>query len=49
MYKIVNERVVQRLEDNAFIPMDEANSDYAAYLKWLSEGNEPLPTDEVPE
>lgn len=25
---------------------DPANSDYVAYLKWLDEGNEPLPADE---
>lgn len=37
---------VVRIEDNAFIPFDPANSDYQAYLKWLSEGNEPLPADE---
>jgi len=28
------------------IPMDEANTDYQAYLKWVAEGNEPLPADE---
>jgi hypothetical protein len=37
--------MIQRLSDNAFIPMDEQNSDYAEYLKWLAEGNEPLPPD----
>ena len=37
---------IRRLSDMASIPMDEANTDYAAYLKWLDEGNEPLPPDE---
>jgi len=37
---------VQRLSDNAFIPMDTDNTDYQAYLKWLEEGNEPLAADE---
>jgi hypothetical protein len=37
---------VQRLADNAFIPFDPANTDYQAYLKWLEEGNVPLPAEE---
>lgn len=37
---------IRRLSDNAFIPLDEGNRDYQEYLKWLEEGNTPLPADE---
>ena len=54
MYKkLPNDRItgaeaqcIKRLADNAFIPFDPANTDYQEYLKWLAEGNEPLPADE---
>ena len=52
MYKIVKDILkntdsgILRIADNAFIPMDEANTDYQAYLKWVEEGNTPLPADE---
>ena len=36
---------VKRITDNAFIPFDPANTDYQAYLKWVAEGNTPLPAD----
>ena len=51
MYKIINNlitgeaSIIQRLSDNAFIPMDEQNSDYQAYLKWLENGGIPLPAE----
>jgi hypothetical protein len=37
---------VKRLADNAFIPMDPDNTDYAEYLAWLAQGNTPLPAEE---
>ena len=36
---------VKRILDNAFIPFDPDNTDYQAYLKWLEEGNTPLPAE----
>jgi hypothetical protein len=38
---------IKRIADNAFIPMDEANTDYQAYLAWIEAGNTPEPADEV--
>ena len=37
---------IKRIADNAFIPFDPANTDYAEYLKWLAEGNVPLPASD---
>ena len=42
----VNQKMIQRLSDNAFIPFDPANTDYQQYLAWLEAGNTVLPADE---
>ena len=52
MYKLIKDKngielnQAIRLSDNAFIPFEPANTDYQAYLKWVAEGNTPLPADE---
>lgn len=52
MYKLIKSlvtndiKVVRRLSDNAFIPFDPQNTDYQEYLKWLADGNQPLPAEE---
>jgi hypothetical protein len=45
MYQLTNFPNIVRLGDS-FIPFDPANTDYQEYLKWVAEGNEPLPADE---
>jgi len=53
MYKLCSKNpttnkteAVQNMDTFAFIPFDPANTDYQEYLKWVAEGNEPLPADE---
>ena len=42
----LNNHLIRRLSDNAFIPFDPGNMDYQAYLAWVAEGNTPTPADE---
>jgi hypothetical protein len=37
---------ILRVADTAYIPTDPDNTDYQQYLKWVEEGNTPLPADE---
>ena len=49
MYKLNQYRgvdvSVNRLSDGSSIPFDPANTDYQEYLKWVAEGNTPLPAE----
>jgi hypothetical protein len=52
MYKLIIARgtepsCVVRTTDGSCIPFAPDNTDYQAYLKWVAEGNTPLPADEV--
>lgn len=47
-YQLTASDCILRLSDNAFIPPDPANTDYAAYLTWLESGNTPEPAPEPP-
>ena len=43
MYQLTSSDSIIRLSDNAFIPNDPGNRDYADFLAWKAEGNTPLP------
>jgi hypothetical protein len=47
MYKLtLDPNLIYRTTDGAYIPTDPDNTDYQQYLKWVEEGNTPLPADE---
>lgn len=43
MYIVLSTGSVCRTTDNAVIPADASNGDYAEYLAWLEQGNSPAP------
>ena len=47
-YQLTTGDTILRLSDNACIPPDPANIDYAAYLEWLAAGNTPDPAPAPP-
>jgi hypothetical protein len=53
MYKIIitqsGESIIKTNDDGSTTSFakNESNTDYQEYLKWVAEGNEPLPTDEA--
>jgi hypothetical protein len=52
MYKLIKtlsgESIIKTNDDGSTTSFakNENNTDYQQYLKWLEEGNEPLPADE---
>ena len=47
LYSGMGQEFVIDIDRNAFIPYDQANTDYQAYLQWLEQGNTPLPAEEL--
>jgi hypothetical protein len=47
-YQLTSGDTILRLADNAFIPPDPANRDYAAFLEWVEAGNTPEPAPAPP-
>jgi hypothetical protein len=45
-YQLTATNYILHTETGMWIPQDPANTDYQAYLAWLSEGNTPLPAPE---
>lgn len=46
VYKLTPYNTFERLSDNAFIPLDPANTDAVEFAKWLKDGNKPEPAEE---
>jgi hypothetical protein len=50
MYKLLKDPLTNEVcsvlkNNNISFPIDHDNTDYQAYLKWVAEGNTPLPAE----
>ena len=45
--KQISNNAVMRISDYAFIPFAPGNKDYQEYLKWIEQGNTPIPPDPI--
>lgn len=48
-YQLTASDMILRTEDQAWIPPDPANRDYAEYLEWVEDGGVPDPYEPPPE
>jgi hypothetical protein len=46
-YKLTKLNSVILRNDNTYIPMSEANTDYQEFVQWCEQGNTPLPADSI--
>jgi len=46
-YQLTSTNSIIRTEDGAFIPTKADNIDYQEYIRWLENGNKPLPADVI--
>jgi hypothetical protein len=47
-YQLTQSNCILKVDEGKWFSPDPANTDYAAYLRWLEEGNEPLPLEQAP-
>ena len=45
LYENEPSQCIKRIDDNAFIPFDPANTDAVEFCKWLKDGNVPEAAD----
>lgn len=43
---VFNQTIIFHIDSSSWIPEDESNADYQAYLSWIAEGNTPEPWEQ---